>query len=394
MTGNQPTRVLTLNAGSSSLKAALYAMGPGEELALAAELTRIGGAGGRFQVRAAGRTVLDQAVAPPDHAAALELLMAWLAAQGGPAPAAVGHRVVHGGARYGEPTRVTPELIAALRALEPIDPLHMPQALAGFAAVERSFPGIPQIACFDTAFHQAMPRLAKAYPLAASLDDEGIRRYGFHGLSYEFVLQALREADPAAAHGRVILAHLGNGASMAAVLGGRPQDTTMGFSPTGGLMMGTRTGDLDPGVLLYLLRRNGADELDALVNRQAGLLGVSGTSADMRDLLAHEATDARAQLAVDLFCYQARKALGGLAAVLGGLDTLVFTGGIGEHAPAVRARICAGLGYLGVQLADGHNAAGGPLISDPSGPVQIRVIPTDEDRMIARHTHRVLAHGG
>jgi acetate kinase len=228
------------------------------------------------------------------------------------------------------------------------------------------------------------------------LHDAGVIRYGFHGLSYEYIMQALRVVDPQAANGRVIIAHLGNGASMAAVRGGQSVETTMGFTPTGGLVMGTRTGDLDPGVLLYLLQTRGmpAEQVNDLVNRQAGLLGVSGISADMRDLLEREAHDPAAAAAVDLFCYQARKFLGALAAVLGGVETLVFTGGIGEHAAPIRARICAGLAFLGLEIDAGRNQQHAPVISPDDAPVTVRVIATDEDRMIARHTYRLITHEG
>jgi acetate kinase len=255
---------------------------------------------------------------------------------------------------------------------------------------------VPQVACFDTAFHRTLPPVAQRYPLPRALHDAGVVRYGFHGLSYEYIMQALRAVDPDAANGRVIVAHLGNGASMAAVRDGQSIDTTMGFTPTGGLVMGTRTGDLDPGVLLYLLQTRGmpAEQVNTLVNRQAGLLGVSGISADMRDLLEREAREPAAAAAVDLFCYQARKFLGALAAVLGGIETLVFTGGIGEHAAPIRARICASFEFLGLEIDAGRNQQHAPVISPDGASVTVRVIPTDEDRMIARHTYRLITHEG
>ena len=304
----------------------------------------------------------------------------------------MGHRVVHGGIHYSEPQRVTPELIAALRELIPIAPDHMPQAVQAIQAAVEAYPGLPQVACFDTAFHRHMPRTAQLYPLPRHLADEGVVRYGFHGLSYESILRELRALAPREAEGRVVIAHLGNGASMAAVRGGIGIDTTMGFTPAGGLMMGTRPGDLDPGVLLYLLVERGMTPaaVNELVNQQAGLLGVSGISADMRDLLEKEATDAQAAEAITLFCYQARKYLGALVAVLGGLDTLVFTGGIGEHAAPVRLRICEGLDFLGIRIDPDRNAAHAPAISREGGPVTVRVLRTDEDLMIARHTSELL----
>ena len=261
--------------------------------------------------------------------------------------------------------------------------------------MHRHFPKLPQVACFDTAFHRHMPEVAQRYALPGSLFHEGLRRYGFHGLSYEYILRELRrEAGAPAASGKVIIAHLGNGASMAAIEGGRSLDTTMGLTPTGGLVMGTRAGDLDPGVMLYLLQEKGMspDALNQLVNHQAGLLGASGISSDMHDLLAQEGTDADAALAVELFCHQARKFAGALAAVLGGLDTLVFTGGIGENASVIRARICAPLVFLGVHLDPDLNEQNQPLISMKTSPVVVRVIKTNEELMIARHTRELLAN--
>ena len=289
----------------------------------------------------------------PDHAVALVAVLERLRRMGHASLLlAVGHRIVHGGSLYREPVRIGPEVVDVLNGLVTVDPNHMPQALSAVEATAREFPSVPQVACFDTAFHARMPRVARLFALPRALSDEGILRYGFHGLSYEYVMDELRRIDPRAAEGRVIIAHLGNGASMAAVRGGVGIDTTMGFTPTGGLAMGTRSGDLDPGVLIHLLRsrRMEVDVLDALVNEESGLLGVSGTTSDMRDLLAREGEDRRAAEAVDLFCYVAKKHLGALVAALGGLDTLVFTGGIGEHAAPVRERICAGLGFLGVAL--------------------------------------------
>jgi acetate kinase len=264
--------------------------------------------------------------------------------------------------------------------------------IAAIEAVGRAYPAVPQVACFDTAFHSRMPRVARLYALPSRLAEEGIIRYGFHGLSYEYVMEELRRLEPEAAAGRVVVAHLGNGASMAAVRGGVGVDTTMGFTPTGGLVMGTRSGDLDPSVPLFLLEEQGLTptEVSDLLNKQAGLLGVSGTSADMRDLLDREAYDGRAAEAVALFCYQAKKFLGALAAALGGLDALVFTGGIGEHSATVRERVCEGLEFLGIRLDTGRNAAHARVISSDDVSVTVRVVPTDEDLMVARHTRRLI----
>ncbi len=390
--------LLTINTGSSSLKAALYAPDRWEQRELAVRVDRIGSAGGSLHVAdAGGTTVWEEQRDLPNHEAALTMFLDWLRRERPDRePVAVGHRIVYGGPRYHAPQVITADLIAGLRELVSIDPDHLPQAISAIEAVTRAYPSIPQVACFDTAFHRAMPDVAQQYALPRSLREAGVLRYGFHGLSYEYVLQKLRTLDPDAAAGRLIIAHLGNGASMAAVRDGRALDTTMGFTPTGGLMMGTRSGDLDPGVLLYLLQTRGMrpDAISALVNHQAGLLGVSGTSSDMRELLDREGTDPAAAEAIALFCYQAMKFLGALVAVLGGLDTLVFTGGIGEHAAPVRQRICAGLTFLGLQIDPRRNAAHAPVISDGNSRVTARVIQTDEDLMIAQHSHHCLREQG
>jgi acetate kinase len=389
-------RLLTINTGSSSLKAALYRQREDatEAPELRAEASRIGGRGGGLRLTdARGETLDERRDDLPDHAAALDVLLDKLRDRGLDRDdlAAVGHRIVHGGNRRREPQRVAPEVVANLRALVPIDPNHLPQAIAAIEAVGRTYPAVPQVVCFDTAFHSQMPRVARLYALPRRLAEEGIIRYGFHGLSYEYVVDELRRVDRAAYDGRVVVAHLGNGASMVAIRGGVGVDTTMGFTPTGGLVMGTRSGDLDPSVPLFLLEERGLtpNEVSELVNNQAGLLGVSGTSADMQELLDREAYDVRAAEAVALFCYQAKKFLGALAAALGGLDALVFTGGIGENSATVRERICEGLGFLGIRLDPDRNAAHAPVISSDAA-VTVRVVPTDEDLMVARHTRRLI----
>ena len=391
-------RIFTINTGSSSLKVALYEMGQEEMRLLSGEVERIGVPGSRLRLTDTHRaTLLDQGGDLPDHGSALEAVLAWLR---GHRPDltfdAVGHRVVHGGSHYSEPHQVTPELIAILQGLVPLAPEHLPQAIQAIQAAARAHPDLPQVACFDTAFHRRMPRTAQMYPLPRHLGDAGVVRYGFHGLSYESIIHQLRAVAPEEAEGRVIIAHLGNGARMAAVRGGISIDTTMGFTPAGGLMMGTRSGDLDPGVLVYLLVERGMSPalVNELVNRQSGLLGVSGVSADMRDLLARESADTSAAEAIALFCYQARKYLGALVAAQGGLDTLVFTGGIGEHAAAVRWRICEGLEFLGIRLEPRGNEAHTPVISRQGGAVTVRIMQTDEDLMIARHTKRVIGMSG
>jgi acetate kinase len=368
--------VLCLNAGSSSLKTALYRFGADGSADAAA------GAGGPAPMLLA-RDTLERA--DGGAGAAVEVALARLGDAGLPAPAAVGHRVVHGGAAHTAPALVTDELFTDLEGLVPFAPLHQPAALRGIEAVAKRLPGVPQVACFDTAFHRRMPEVAQRLPLPRRLWDEGVRRYGFHGLSYEYVIDHARVGR----QGRTVVAHLGNGASLAAVRDGQPLDTTMGFTPSGGLVMGTRPGDLDPGVLVYLAGQRGYDPwaLQRLVDHEGGLRGVSGSSGDMRDLLARGDRDPAAALAVELFCYQLRKHLGALAAVLGGLDTLVFTGGIGERAAPVRERACEGLEHLGVRLDPARNRAGAPVISQPGSPCTVHVVATDEDLVIARHTH-------
>lgn len=304
---------------------------------------------------------------------------------------AVGHRVVHG-MQHSEPQRVTPKLLAELRRMAPYDPDHLPDEIALMEAFAKRYPKVPQVACFDTAFHRTMPSVAKLLPIPRRYTRKGVERYGFHGISYAFLMEELARLDPAAAKGRVILAHLGSGASLAAVKGGKSIETSMGFTPTAGLVMGTRTGDLDPGLFYFLARtqKMTAARFQKMVNQESGLLGVSGTSADIRDLCAREVKDPRAAEAVELFCYQARKWIGSFAAVLGGVDTLVFTAGIGENSPVIRGRICAGLEFLGIKLDSARNTRSSGVISKRNAGVTVRVIPTNEELMIARSTVRLL----
>jgi acetate kinase len=391
-------RIFTINTGSSSLKVGLYEVSQEETQVLSGAVERIGVSGSRLRLTDAHRvTLVDQGGDLSDHGAALEAVLAWLGEHRPDQTCdAVGHRVVHGGSHDSELQRVTSELIAILRGLVPLAPDHLPQAVQAIQAAGRTYPDLPHVACFDTAFHQRMPRTAQRGPLPRHLGDAGVVRYGFHGLSYESISQQLRAVAPEEAEGRVIIAHLGNGASMAAVRGGISVDTTMGFTPAGGLMMGTQPGDLDPGVLVYLLVDRGMTQaaLNELVNRRAGLLGVSGVSADMRDLLARESANAPAAEAIALFCSQARKYLGALVAALGGLDTLIFTEGIGEHAASVRLRICEGQAFLGIRLAPRGNEAHAPVISWHGSAVTVRVMQTEEDLMIARHTKIVIRMSG
>jgi acetate kinase len=380
--------ILTLNGGSSSLKFSVaQATHPPRRL-LRGGISSIGAGPSTLTIDRGTGDIETAPVSAATHAQAAEAVLARLESDGAlPSVAVVGHRIVHGGRFSERSRRITPTLLRALRSLAPLDPDHLPAELAIVDAMATRSPAITQVACFDTTFHQTMHRVARLLPIPRLYLEAGVERYGFHGLSYTFLLEELaRVAGESAARGRVILAHLGAGASLAAVLGGRCVDTTMGFTPTSGIMMATRSGDLDPGVILWLLRneRLGTDALDELVNRRSGLLGVSETTSDMRELLAHEASDPRAAEAVGLFCHQARKAVGALAATLGGVDTLVFSGGIGHKAPAVRARIANGLEHLGITIDDGRNNMNAAIISTDGGRCVVRVMVTDEESILAR----------
>ena len=386
-------RILTINCGSSTLKFELFEASDGERSIARGVVDRIGGRGSAELIGENGERTL-RSIATADHSEATLQAIRLLHSSGllGTLEA-VGHRVVHGGTRFAGPVLLDAGTEETIEELEELAPLHNGPALAAIrAAREVLGPEMVQVAAFDTAFHTRMPRVARLYALPRDLAERGIVRYGFHGLSYEYVMEELCRLDCEAAAGRVVVAHLGNGASMAAVRDGAGVDTTMGFTPTGGLVMGTRSGDLDPGVPLFLLEERGMSptEVSDLLNKQAGLLGVSGTSADMRDLLECEASDPRAAEAVALFCYQAKKFLGALAAALGGIETLVFTGGIGEHAAPVRKRVCEGLEFLGITLDLERNAAHAPLISSDKSVVTVRVMPTDENLMVACHTSRLV----
>jgi acetate kinase len=386
--------VLTINGGSSSIRFAVFEAGARPRRRLAGKIDRIGLRGTNLTAgEPAGKPRAAVRVAAADHRAAVDFLLRWLEREPVFASVrAVGHRVVHG-MRHSAPERVTPRLLAELRRITPYDPDHLPREIELIEAFRRRHPGLPQVACFDTAFHRTLPRVARLLAIPRRYAARGVERYGFHGLSYAYLMEELGRLDPAAAKGRVILAHLGNGASLAAVRRGRSIDTSMGFTPAAGLVMSTRSGDLDPGLLAYLARseRMTPAQFGRMVNHESGLLGVSGTSPDMRDLLARESADGRAAEAVALFCYQAKKWIGAYAAALGGLDTLVFAGGIGENAPPIRERICAGLGFLGVGLDRRRNARTAPLISPDAGRVKVRVIRTDEELMIARSAWRSCA---
>jgi acetate kinase len=388
-----PKRILAINSGSSSLKVALYDVDKIETLLVSIEVRRVGIPGGWMRATdRSGRNVLDRHVDLPDHAAALSMTLTWLRDEKHEINA-VGHRIVHGGPRYSEPQVITPELMSVLRGLTPIDPDHLPQAISAVETVKREHPRTTQVACFDTAFHRHMPRVAQACPLPGRFYEEGILRYGFHGLSYEYVMSELRRLEGPSADGRLVIAHLGNGASMAALHHGRTVDTTMGFTPTAGLLMGTRSGDIDPGVLQYLIeeKKMTARAVNELLNKQSGMLGISGTSEDMQDLLERESREPSAALAVELFCLRAKKYLGAYAAALGGLDAVIFTAGIGENAAEVRERICSGLEFIGLKLDAARNRRNAAVISEKRSKVKVRVIKTNEELMIARHTARLIA---
>jgi len=385
--------ILTINGGSSSIKFALYQAEPLER-GLYGKIDRIGLSGTNLTFNAPAKHQQDsRKLAISDHKSAATFLLDWLQEQNHfESIRAVGHRVVHG-MQHTAPELVTQELLDDLHRISPVDPDHLPSEIELIETFRERDPKLPQVVCFDTAFHRTMPRVAKLLPIPRRYDSKGVQRYGFHGLSYTYLVEELtRIGDPAATTGRVILAHLGNGASMAAVRDGKSIDTSMSFTPTSGLVMSTRSGDLDPSLAPYLARTEQmtTEQFYQMVNHKSGLLGVSEISSDMRDLLAREADDIRAAEAVVLFCYQAKKWIGCFAAALGGLDTLVFAGGIGENAPLVRARICDGLGFLGIEIDEKRNAANEGVISTDASRATIRVIRTDEDLMIARSVRRIL----
>ncbi len=393
------SRILTINGGSSSIKFALFEAGDPLRRILEGAIERIGLPEAALRMK--GLDPADnfsRSVTAPDHTTAVGALMDWIEERlGHDALTAVGHRVVHGGPKYSEPQRITREMVEELHRLSPFDPEHLPEEILLTEAFHRRFPDLPQVACFDTAFHHDLPRVARLLPIPRRYEAQGVRRYGFHGLSYAFLMGELtRLAGAEAAQGRVILAHLGNGASLAAVLHGKSIDTSMGFTPTAGVPMSTRSGDLDPGLVWYLARTENmsAKQFNEMVNSRSGLLGISETSSDMSDLLDRETQDVRAAEAIALFCYQVKKWIGSFAAALGGLDTLVFSGGIGENAPKVRARICEGLGFLGIELEEIRNAANEGVISAATSRVAVRVIHTDEEWMIANTVCRVMGLTG
>lgn len=386
---------LVLNAGSSSLKFCVYRRPEGAKWGLEGR-GQIEGIGTTPQLKAKdaeGRTLTNQKLdsAVSDGRKALDVLAEWLRSQyGGVRILGVGHRVVHGGPRFSVPVVVNPDILTELHRLTPLAPLHQPYNLAAIEAVAERLPSVPQVACFDTSFHRGQPEVAEVVPLPRDICKNGVQRYGFHGLSYEYIVSVLPQVAPEIANGRVIVAHLGSGASLCAVKAGKSVDSTLSFTALDGLCMGTRPGAIDSGVILYLFQNLGltAKEVETILYKKSGLLGISGISNDMRDLLTSKEPSAR--LAIDYFVYQATKQLGALAAVLGGIDGLVFTAGIGENSVEIRQRICQSSAWLGIQLDEAANARQGPRISQASSKVSVWAIPTNEELMIARHTERLL----
>jgi acetate kinase len=386
--------VLTMNTGSATLKAAIYELDPAPKQVLFIQVNNT-----REQSRirisdSSESTLLDESSPVRDRLASFGTIIQWLADHDFLSQlVAAGHRLVHGGPLYAKPERITPAFLAEIEQLVPLDPDHLPDALSAIQVIQQKLPELPQVACFDTAFHASMPKVARMYALPRRLYDGGLRRFGFHGLSYEYILQELCKLEGSAAEGRVIVAHLGSGASMVAISAGSSMDTSMGFTPLEGLVMGTRCGDIDGGAVLYLLEQGkmSAEELDTQLNKQSGLLGVSGSSADMRDLLQLAAKgDIHADEALELFCYRSKKYIGAYAAALGGIDILVFTGGIGEKAATVRDRICRGLEFLGIQIDPERNQENADIISTSASRVKVRVIETNEDLMILQHVISLL----
>jgi len=385
-------RVLTINSGSSSIKFSVYNIERREGREVEGKLDRIGLPEGLFEARGTGNVALvDEKAEFPDHTAALKRLLQWLKKEASSFDA-VAHRLVQGGPEFKKVRLIDEKLIHKLKGLVAFAPEHLPHQLKAVEACKAAYPDLPHVACFDTAFHATMPEIARMYPLPGSFHEEGIQRYGFHGLSYEYIAGELKAMGRT---GKAVIAHLGNGASMCAINEGLSMDTTMGFTPAGGLMMSSRTGDLDPGVMIYLLKEKNLtpDEVNKLVNHKSGLLGVSGISTDMEDLLSREKTDPRAKFAVELFCYQAKKYLGALVAALGGIETLVFTAGMGENSPEIRKRICSGLGFLGIEISSERNSGNEAVISKDQSPVKVMVIKTNEELMMARHAKRAVTNG-
>lgn len=387
--------ILAINGGSSSIKFALFEAEGSLQQILEGAVERIGLEHAALRIKGQDRADhFSQTIKAPNHAAAAAILIDWIERRyQHDALSAVGHRIVHGGPKYWQPEQITPQMIKELYKMSSFDPEHMPEEIQLIETFQHRFPHLTQVACFDTAFHHDLPRVAKILALPRRFEAKGVRRYGFHGISYEFLMEELaRVTGPKSASGRVILAHLGNGASLAAVKNGKSIDTSMSFTPAAGMPMSTRSGDLDPGLVLYLANTEGFDakRFNKMVNFESGLLGISETSSDMQDLLKREADDMRAAEAIALFCYTVKKWIGAFAAALEGVDTLVFSGGIGEKSPIIRARVCEGLQFLGMELQEKYNETNEHVISSDHSRVSIRVIHTNEEMMIARKVYRIL----
>jgi acetate kinase len=386
--------VLTVNRGSATLKCALYESRAEPTLLVSAIIEQVGPSQDHLKITdAGGKPLFDGSLGRGDSDEALDAILSWLAQHGFLSQlAAVGHRLVQGGPQHTKPERITPKFLTDLEQLVELDPDHLPSALRGIRFISAKFPELPQVACFDTQFHSGLPEVARRYALPQRLYEERVFRYGFHGLSYEFVMSELQRVDGKLVSGRIIIAHLGSGASVVAVKAGSSIDTSMGFTPLEGLVMSTRSGDVDPGAMLYLMSNKNiaAKEMSRLLNTESGLLGVSGKSGEMRVLLDRMSEDADCATAVELFCYRAKKYIGAYVAALGGLDALVFAGGIGEHAPAIRQQICEGLEFLGIVLEPASNESNASLLSPAGNRVQVRIVETNEDLMIARHVREVL----
>ena len=394
---SEATTLLCINSGSSSLKFAFYEVAADDEyfestLIIHGVAERIGQDAGRLTIEIPEAEPISAETSFADHLAAVNEIFRTLDSAEFPvqlpAPTAIGHRVVHGGLHHVAPVEITPEVLSELKHASSLVPLHQPGSLLGIEALSQRFPQVTQVACFDTAFFQDLPELAQRLPLPARYHEEGLRRFGFHGLSYEFV----RDNNLDSLGERTIIAHLGSGSSLVALLEGEPIDTTMGLTPTAGCLMGTRTGDIDPGVLLYLLKEKGMspEQLEQLINRESGLLGISGITSDMETLIEQMEDNEDANFAIDAYCYSVRKQIGALAAALGGLDMLIFTGGIGEESPHIRQWICEGLEFLGIELDEEENEEGAEVISAMESSCEVLVYPTDEMFMIAQHTQGVL----
>jgi len=387
--------VLAINGGSSSIKFALYEVAEVQRKVFEGSLERIGLPKSLLRIKGLAQTDnFSKDIIAGDQKAAVGVLMDWIQKRvGADALTAVGHRMVQGGPKYSEPQIVTKEILDDLYLYEAFDPEHLPQELMIIEAFIYQFPDVPQVLCFDTAFHHDMPRVAQILAIPRRYETKGVRRFGFHGISYSFLMRELARLEgKEVLDSKVILAHLGNGASLAAVKDGKSIDTSMGFTPSAGLVMGTRCGDLDPGLNYYLARTEGMDagQFQHMVNEESGLLGISETSSDMKDLILHEANDIRAKEAIEVFCYQTKKWIGSYSAALGGLDTLVFSGGIGENVPAIRQRICEGLEFFGIEIDENLNRTNEGLISKETSWVNVRVIHTDEEFMIAQQASQIL----